>query len=63
MLQIPAGVSTGSKLRIKNKGVWTGENRGNQIVTLKIVMPKNINPEMKEGMTKLQEQFSYNPRV
>ena len=63
MLQIPPGVSSGAKLRIKNKGAGAGENRGNQIVTLKIVMPKDINPEMKVAISKLQEQFSYNPRI
>ena len=63
MLQIPPGVSSGAKLRIKNKGAGAGENRGNQIVTLKIVIPKDINPEMKVAITKLQEQFSYNPRI
>lgn len=63
MLQVPPGVSSGSKLRIKNKGVGSGDNRGNLIVTLKIVMPKNINPEMKAAVSKLQEQFSYNPRA
>ena len=63
MLQIPSGVSSGAKLRIKSKGAGTGESRGNQIVTLKIVMPKVINPEMKVAMSKLQEQFSYNPRA
>ena len=62
MLQVPAGVSSGSKLRVKNKGAGAGENRGKLIVTLKIVMPKNVNPEMKEAISKLQEQFSYNPR-
>lgn len=63
MLQVPPGVSSGSKLRVKNKGVGAGEHRGNLIVTLKIVMPKNINPEMKAAVSKLQDQFSYNPRV
>lgn len=63
MLQIPPGVSSGSKLRVKNKGVGLGENRGNLIVTLKVVIPKNINPEMKAAVSKLQDQFAYNPRV
>jgi DnaJ-class molecular chaperone len=63
MLQVPPGVSSGSKLRVKNKGVGAGDNRGNLIVTLKIVMPKNITPEMKAAVSKLQDQFSYNPRA
>ena len=62
MLQIPPGVSSGSKLRVKNKGVGAGDDRGNLIVTLKIVMPKKVKPEMKAAVSKLQDQFSYNPR-
>ena len=63
MLTIPPGVSTGSKLRVKHKGAGHGETRGNQIVTLKIVMPKNITPEMKAAIGQLQNQFAYNPRA
>lgn len=62
MLKVPAGVSSGSKLRIKHKGAGHGETRGNQIVTLKIVMPKNIDPHMREAIGKLQNQYAYNPR-
>lgn len=63
MLKVPAGVSTGSKLRIKHKGAGHGESRGNQIVTLKIVMPKNIDPGMKEAIDQLQNKYAYNPRA
>jgi DnaJ-class molecular chaperone len=63
MLKIPAGVSSGSKLRIKNKGAGAANSRGNQIVTLKVVMPKNITPNMKEAVGKLQAEFAYNPRA
>lgn len=63
MLQIPPGVSSGSRLRVKNKGAGAAEKRGNQIVTLKIVIPKHITPEMKAAVSKLQDHFSYNPRV
>lgn len=62
MLKVPAGVSTGSKLRVKHKGAGHGESRGNQIVTLKIVMPKNVTAEMKEAIGQLQNQYAYNPR-
>lgn len=63
MLKIPAGVSSGSKLRIKNKGVGTKEGRGNQIVTLKIVMPKNVEPELLSAINLLSEKYAYNPRI
>lgn len=64
VMKIPPGVSTGSKLRIRGKGAGaTPETRGNQIVILKIVMPKNIDPALKEAAMNLKDQFNYNPRM
>lgn len=62
MLKVPAGITTGSRLRIKNKGVGSGESRGNQIVTLKVVMPKTTTSEFKDAISKLEKDFAYNPR-
>ena len=63
MLKVPPGVSTGSKLRIKNKGAGIGEARGNHIVSLKTVMPKDPSPELLTAIQDLGNRFSYNPRV
>jgi len=63
MMKIPAGVSTGTKLRIKGRGAGPADNRGHQIVVLKIVMPKNIDPALKEAALNLKDQFNYNPRM
>nr|BDT27586.1 J domain-containing protein [Bacteriovorax sp. HI3] len=63
MLKVPAGVSSGSKLRIKHKGAGPKENRGNQIVTLKIVIPKHVPPELQEAIAELEKKYSYNPRT
>jgi DnaJ-class molecular chaperone len=63
MLKVPAGVTTGSKLRIKHKGAGAGDVRGNQIVTLKVVMPKKIDPELADAVRELEKKFSYDPRV
>lgn len=60
MLKIPAGVSTGSKLRIRDKGV---PGKGHQIVKLKIVMPKEVDPALQEAIRHLQPKYDYNPRT
>ncbi len=63
MMKIPAGVSTGSKLRIKGKGAGAEGKRGNQIVVLKIVMPKNVDPALQAAAENLKQQFNYDPRM
>lgn len=62
MMKIPPGVSTGSKLRIKGKGAGARGRRGNQIINLKIVMPKEVDPALKNAVENLKSQFNYNPR-
>lgn len=63
MLQVPAGTSTGSRLRIRGKGILTGTTRGDQIVVTKIVLPKTTNPKLQNAIRELSSEFSYNPRT
>lgn len=62
LMKVPAGVSTGSKLRVKGKGLGHGAERGNLIVALKVVTPKHVDPGLKEGLEELARKYSYNPR-
>lgn len=62
LLKVPPGVSSGSRLRIKGKGAGIGEGRGNHLVELKIVTPKNPDPEFQKSMKELSEKFAYDPR-
>ncbi|MFL5783963.1 MAG: DnaJ C-terminal domain-containing protein [Bacteriovoracaceae bacterium] len=62
MMKVPSGVSTGSKLRLKGKGLGMGDNRGNLIVTLKVVMPKPVQPELAHALKDLSTRFGYDPR-
>ncbi len=62
MMKIPAGVSTDSKLRLKGKGLGHGEERGNLIVTLRVVMPKTVDPALKHGLHELAGKHAYDPR-
>ena len=63
LMKIPPGVSTGTKLRIKGKGRGAESERGNQVVTLKVVMPKHVDPAFREEAAHLREKFDYNPRT
>ena len=40
-VKIPPYSSSGEKLRLKEKGIYNGKNKGDEIITLKIVSPKN----------------------
>ncbi len=63
MLKVPSGVSTGSRLRIRGKGVASGKSRGDQIVALKVVTPKIVDPDLQAAIRSWEGKFSYNPRA
>lgn len=62
LMKVPAGVTTGSKLRVKGKGLGHGPEKGNLIVSLKVVTPKDVEPGLREGLEELARKYSYNPR-
>jgi DnaJ-class molecular chaperone len=62
-LKVPPGLSSGSRLRVKGKGVaGKGGERGDQYVVLKVVMPKKISTELAEAVRAWGSKFDYNPR-
>ena len=62
MLNIPAGSNTGTKMRIKSKGVTGRLETGDEIVTLKIVIPTIHDPELSAFMTSWKPTDTYAPR-
>jgi DnaJ-class molecular chaperone len=66
LLKIPPGVSTGSRLRIRGKGVASANKAdaspGDQIVILKVVLPKQVDPELQATLRAWGGKYSYNPR-
>lgn len=61
---IPAGTSSGTKIRLRNKGIKnarTGE-RGDELVVVKIVVPPELSPAAKTLYEQLAETETYNPR-
>ena len=63
MLKVPPGVTTGSRLRIRGKGILHGKERGDQIVSLKVVMPKKVDSELEKSVREWGDKYSYDPRV
>lgn len=61
-LQVPPGVSTGSRLRVKGHGVASARGeRGDLYVRLKIAMPKNPSADLQSEAREWKKKFSYDP--
>ena len=59
---IPPGSNTGTVLRLKGKGIKGPSGTGDQLVTLKVVLPDS-DPEFKTFVEKWGEKAAYNPRT
>jgi curved DNA-binding protein len=63
-MTLPSGVNHGKLLRLMGKGYPTGNGRrGDQLVEIHIVVPKDISPEERELYEKLRQVERYNPRL
>jgi curved DNA-binding protein len=63
-ISLPPGVTSGQKLRLAGKG-FPGEEgrRGDQLLEIQIIVPKNPLPAERELYEKLREIESFNPRL
>ncbi|MBV9386343.1 MAG: J domain-containing protein [Chroococcidiopsidaceae cyanobacterium CP_BM_ER_R8_30] len=64
MMRIPPGARFGQRLRLRNKG-YPDENgeRGDQLVEIQIVVPKDPSEPEKELYEKLRQIETFNPRL
>ncbi|MDQ6925944.1 MAG: molecular chaperone DnaJ [Candidatus Eremiobacteraeota bacterium] len=49
-IRIPAGTSSGRRLRVRGQGIAKGEQRGDMIVELRVTVPKGLTAEQQEKM-------------
>jgi curved DNA-binding protein len=62
-MTVPPGVFSGQRLRLSGKGFPTSNNRrGDQLVEVQIVVPKNPTPQERELYEKLRQVQSFKPR-
>ncbi len=61
-LNIPKGLSSGAKLRMKAKGVPHKNGRGDQFAIVTIVMPTHIDSDLENFIKEWSKNKSYNPR-
>ncbi len=64
-LTIPAGFSSGQKLRLRGQGVPAsgGKPAGDLFVVLKIVVPKSVDEESRHLIEEFSRRNPYNPRA
>jgi DnaJ-class molecular chaperone len=62
--RIPAGTQGGQTFRLKGKGVKKkGGGYGDHYYRVEIVLPRNIPPEAKEAVEKIESSYRENPRA
>jgi DnaJ-class molecular chaperone len=62
-MTIPPGTSGGAKLRIKGQGVDKGTEKGDQLVEIRVVVPKSLEPDDKAVIEKLAAKYPLTPRA
>jgi DnaJ-class molecular chaperone len=61
---VPAGSGNGRVLRLKGKGIKGAKDAeaGHQFVTLRVILPDEVDDELKEFMTRWREKHQYDVR-
>ena len=61
-LKIPGGTKSGTTFRVKGRGVQTPKAKGDLLVTVEIVVPKELTPKEKAAIEALREVTDWSPR-
>ena len=61
-LKIPGGTKSGTTFRVKGRGVQTPKAKGDLLVTVEIVVPKDLTPKEKAAIEALREVTDWSPR-
>jgi DnaJ-class molecular chaperone len=62
-ISVPPGTSSGSKLRIRERGVHRGQEKGDQLCVIKIVVPKNLPEEDRAAIAALSKKHPIHARA
>jgi DnaJ-class molecular chaperone len=62
-VSIPSGTSSGQTLRLRGRGIGGGSGKsGDQRIELRVVMPPNIDPELRNFVENWHKTNAYDPR-
>jgi len=62
-ITIPAGTSSGAKLRVKGRGVFRGPDKGDQYAVIKVIVPKKLDEEDQKLVRQLEAKLPVNARA
>lgn len=60
---VPKGTSSGKRLRLKGKGLKHGKKHGDQVVTLRIVLPEKPDADLEKAIKKWRKTHDYSVRA
>jgi DnaJ-class molecular chaperone len=63
-MKLPKGSSSGKIFRLRGKGILNARTsrRGDQLVKIRIVLPKRIDPELSSFIKEWRKKHAYDPR-
>ncbi|TVR00675.1 MAG: J domain-containing protein [Desulfovibrionales bacterium] len=61
-MTIPAGTSSGQKLRLRGKGLGKGADQGDQLIRVMIAVPKTLTEEERALWSQLAQASTFHPR-
>ncbi|MGH7179352.1 MAG: DnaJ C-terminal domain-containing protein, partial [Tepidisphaeraceae bacterium] len=61
-LTVPPGTSSHSKLRIKSRGVFRGDEKGDQLCVVKVIVPRDLAPDDLRNIEKLAKTHPIDAR-
>lgn len=61
-MNIPAGIGSGKKLRVKGRGLGTGARKGDQFVRIMVQVPKPDSDEMKKLWEEMAAKSDFKPK-
>ena len=62
VISIPPGTSSGAKLRVKERGVHRGADKGDQYCLVKVLVPKSMEEDDRQTLMSLQAKYPIEAR-
>jgi DnaJ-class molecular chaperone len=64
-LTVPPGTSGGAKLRLRSKGIDDPRSgrRGDMIVTVRVIVPKDVSDEGRAALDQIETEYAESPRA